>query len=125
MPGIRMAKADEKDFETTHDFFNKCEMFWDNRNRFSFKETESEWLEYEDDDPDKIELLKIRKELSLEEGCSESQVDNRLIVYEYIKKYYKRCDCNWRRVTFAAQILIPEVCDPQKDHLELHVAPEM
>jgi len=118
MAGMRMAKADNDDFETTHNFLQACEMFWDNRNRYSLKETECEWHELDDDDEDKIELIRIRRMLADEEGVSEKRIDNRLVIYEFIKRKYKQCDCNWRRVTFGAQILIDSVCDPQKDYLD-------
>lgn len=131
MPGMRMAKADEEDFKTTHEFLSWCEKFWDNRARFNFSDMETDWETWDDDDEEKRYILKIRKELAKEEDCDVDRVDNRLIVYEVIKRMYKKCDTNWRRVTWAAQILIPEVCDPQKDYLdyspyleEFHVANE-
>lgn len=115
---MRMAKADNEDFETTHKFLSTCEMFWDNRNRFSCRDQESEWETWDDDDEDKIYILKVRKELAEEEGCDPDDVDNWLLIYEVIKRRYKACDCNWRRVTLGAQILIEQVCDPQKDYLD-------
>jgi hypothetical protein len=132
MAGMRMAKADQEDFEKTRKFLQSCESLWDNRNRYSFRCLEDEWEDWDDGDEDKIEMLKIRKDLSIEEGQSESEVDNRLIVYEFIKRRYKECDCHWNRVVMGGQILIEQVCDPQKDYLdyspyleEFHVAPEM
>lgn len=131
MPGMRMAKADKDDFDTTNKFLQTCEMFWDNRHRYSFRDTEIDWKTWDDDDEDKIYFLKVQKEVAEEEGCDPEDLDNRLLVYEVIKRRYKQCDCNWRRVVHGADILINDVCDPQKDYLdyspyleEFHVAPE-
>lgn len=131
MAGLRMAKADQEDFDTTNKFLRTCEMFWDNRNRYSLRNTETEWETWDDDDEDKIFILKVRKELAKEEYCDPEHVDNRLLVYEVIKRLYKKCDCNWGRIILGAHILIEQVCDPQKDYLdyspyleEFHVAPE-
>lgn len=128
---MRMAKADNEDFETTNRFLQTCEMFWDNRERYSFIDKEGEWVDWDDEDEDKQYFLKVRKELAEEEDCDPEHVDNRLLVYEVIKRRYKQCDCNWRRVVFGAQILIEDVCDPQESHLayspyleQFHVAPE-
>jgi hypothetical protein len=131
MPGMRMAKATTNDFDTTRKFLQSCEMMWDNRDRYSFIDLEGQWETWDDEDEDKIELLKIRQELCDEEGVNVKQLDNRLVIYEFIKRRYKRCDCNWGRVVMGADILIEQVCDPQKDYLdyspyleEFHVAPE-
>lgn len=131
MPGLRMAKADQDDFDTTNKFLQACEMFWDNRDRYSFKDMEADWMRWDDEDEDKIELLKIRKDIAEEERLSEVDVDNRLILFEFLKRRYHKADTNWRRAIFCGQILIDNFCDPQETHLacspyleEFHVAPE-
>jgi hypothetical protein len=128
---MRMAKADQEDFDTTNKFLHTCEMFWDNRDRYSFKDTETDWLTWDDEDEDKVYFLMVRDEIAKEEGCDPEHVDNRLLIYEVVKRMYKKCDCNWNRVTLGAQILIEQVCDPNKSYLdyspyleEFHVAPE-
>lgn len=127
---MRMAKADEKDFETTLKFLQACEMMWSKR-PYEFHEPAEEWESWNDDDEDKGDLVMLQKRIAKEEGISETDVDYRIVVYEFIRRKYKACDCNWARVYWAAQILIPEVCDHQKDYLDytpyledLHVAPE-
>ena len=131
MPGLRVAKATEKDIEITRSFLQACENFWDNRPIYSFKELESDWETWDEDDADKVELLRIRKEFAIEEDVSESDVDNRLVVYEYIKRKYKAADNRWGRVVMAAEVLIDNCCDPTESHLAFfpafemfHVAPE-
>lgn len=126
MPGLRVAKADEKDFNTTRSFLQACEMFWDTR---MFGGIEWEYLD--DDDPDKKILLAIRKSLAEEDRVSERSVDDRLVVYEFLRRKYRACDCNWNRVVMAGDVLIDNVCDPTEDHLAFypgielyHVAPE-
>lgn len=124
---MRMAKADEKDFETTLTFMKACENMWDKR-PFEFHEPAEEWETWDDDDKDKQELLYIKNRFVKELG---EDVDYRIVVYEWIRRKYKECNCNWARVYWAAHILVPEVCDPQLTYLsyspfleKLHVAPE-
>jgi hypothetical protein len=125
MPGLRIAKASENDIELTRDYLQACEQFWDNRPIYSLTELEIDWENWDDDDPEKDALIKIRKELAIEEGLSESDVDNRLIVYEYIKRKYKKADNKWQRVVMAADILIDNCCDPTVSHLAFYPAFEM
>lgn len=131
MPGLRIAKATKDDIDITRSFLKSCEVFWDNRPMYSLRELESDWETWDDEDDDKIELLNIRKELSKEEDLIESDVDNRLIIYEFIKRKYKAADNKWGRVIMAADVLIDNCCDPTEDHLAFypafeifHVAPE-
>lgn len=131
MPSIRVGKASPKDIEITNDFLHACEQFWDNRRRYSLSDLESEWEDWDDEDEDKISLLKIRKELAQELGYSECDIDNRLIVYEFLKSKYKKADNRWGRVVMAADVLIDNCCDPTETHLAFypgielfHVAPE-
>lgn len=128
---MRMAKADEEDFESTNTFLHACENLWASRRAYSLHNNETGWVDWDDDDKDKIELLEIRENLAKQDGCDELDVDSRLVIYEFIKRKYRQCDNNWARVTLAARILIDSVCDPQKDYLdyspyleEMHVAPE-
>jgi hypothetical protein len=125
MPGLRIAKATEDDIDTTRNFLQSCEVFWDNRQIFSLRELESDWENWDDDDPDKIELKKIQRELADEEGIKIKFLDNRLVIYEYIKRKYKRADNKWGRVIMAADILIDNCCDPTENHLAFYPAFEM
>lgn len=125
MAGLRVAKASEEDIELTRDFLRLCEAFWDNRASFSFRELASDWDRWDDEDEDKMELIQIRKNIAEEEGLSESDVDNRLIVYEFLKRHYKKADSSWGRVIMAADVLIDNCCDPTEGHLAFYPAFEM
>ncbi len=84
-------------------------------NRWSNEES---WIEWDDDNEDKLELLAIRKEIAEEEYCDEDEVDNRLVLYEFIKRRMRLCGCsNWQRVVTAAECLIGTFCDPQESCL--------
>lgn len=117
---MRVAKADKEDIEVTMKFLQACELFWDNRRTYSLNDKETEWLDLDEDDDDKKELLKIRKGLARYEGCTEDEVDNRLIIFEFLKRRYQHADAMWRRVVFAADILIDNVCDESLSYLEYH-----
>lgn len=129
--GLRVAKADEEDIKSTREFLQACELFWDSRPAYSFVSKEDQWLSWENDDPEKMELLKIRKRISEEDGVDEEDVDNRLVLFEFIKRRYKKADSSWGRVIMAADCLIDNCCDPMQSHLAFypgfvlfHVVPE-
>jgi hypothetical protein len=128
---MRVAKASDKDIEVTRDFLQACESLWDSRNQYCLRPSEKEWLSWDEDEPDYKECVRIRKEVAMEEGLAEREVDNRLVMYEFLMKKYKRADCHWGRVIMAADVLIDNVCDPTERTLEFypgfecfHVAPE-
>lgn len=131
MPGMRMAKATSEDFDVTLNFLQACQQMWDRR-PFQWSDPAEDWEGvFDDEDEDKKELVRIRKRIADEERISESDVDFRIIIYEWIRGKYDECDSSWGRVYWAGQILIPVVCDPQKSYLDyspyltdFHVAPE-
>lgn len=130
MAGMRMAKPDEKQFDDTRAFLNAAESFWENR-RYSFNSGEDDWKELDDEDDTKIQMLKIQKELAKDEDCDITEVDNRLVVYEFLKSKYRQCDYCWGRVLMAGEIAINSACDPTLNYLDFlpgtvfnHVQPE-
>lgn len=127
--GMRIAKATPEDFEGLRDFRHFCEGVLE-KQRFSLRSPEDNWEEWDDDDEDKQWILKMRKEIAEEEGIEPEDVDIRIVLYECLKRIYRKAN-GWYRVTTAADVLIDNVCDPQKDYLdyrpsleEIHVAPE-
>lgn len=122
---MRIAKASENDIDLTRDFLQLCEAFWDNRGLFSISELATDWENWDKDDENRIELAKIRRELADEAGTSERRIDNRLIVYEFLKRHYQKADNKWGRVIMAAEVLIDNCCDPTEEHLAFYPAFEM
>lgn len=127
---MRLAKADKEDLETTLNFFQACETGLE-KGKFSLCSAEDQWEDLDDDDPDKIRILKIRKDLAVELGQNEKYIDNRIVMYEFLQEKFMSCCCNWRRVIWAADALIHAFCDPTLDYLasapgieQFHVAPE-
>lgn len=113
---LKVAKADEKDRDLTRSFFLIMEYLFDSR---GFISNEENWeRELDEDDPDLKALLRIRKNVAEEEGYSEKSVDNRLVLFEFMKEKYRKCNCHWGRVIMAADVLIDNVCDPNVDHLK-------
>ena len=130
---LTVAKADKDDRQTTLDFLEAAELALDNE-RFSFlRSPQDKWEKnLDDDDPDKIIILAIRKSIAEEEGIKEKNVDNRILMYEFLQLKFSQASCNWRRVLWAADLLIEQACDPTEDYLAFypgmecfHVAPEM
>lgn len=116
---MTIAKADKDDLETTIQFLNAAELALD-RDKFSFQSAEDNWEDLDDEDEDKILILKIRKNIAEEEGKDEDRVDNRILMYEFLQAKFAKCNCNWRRVYYAADSLIDFCCDPTEDHLALY-----
>lgn len=110
---ITIAKASKNDFEKVYNLLSPMEELFNNR-----WSNEESWTEWDDDNEDKLELLAIRKEIAEEEYCDEDEVDNRLVLYEFIKRRMRLCGCsNWQRVVTAAECLIDIFCDPQESCL--------
>jgi hypothetical protein len=127
---VRMAKADKDDLKAVLDFLNCSEMVLE-APRYSMYSAEDNWKDLDDDDPDKQLILKIRKNEARETGCSEEDVDDRIVMYAFLKRKFRLASCAWRRVYFAADLLIDNVCDPTEDCLAFypgfnlnHVEPE-
>lgn len=114
---MKIAKASKEDIHTTLDFMSAMDNLFDSRG----SSKEEEWKKFwDDEDPDKIALLKIQKELAEELDCDEESIDNDLILFRFIKSKFRRCEFNWRRVVFASDVLIDNVCDPTEDYLKYH-----
>jgi hypothetical protein len=127
---MRLAKASDKDFLRTRVFLHACENTME-RQKFSLCSAEDYWMTWDDDDEDKQRMLKIRKRLAREFHFDEEDVDNRIIIYEFLKEVFQPASNAWHRVTMAADTLIENVCDPTVDYIEFypgfecfHVAPE-
>lgn len=115
--GIRLAKADDEDFATTREFLQCCDNLFENRWACC---SDEQWQDWNDEDEDKKEILQLRRQLALYEDCDEDEIDNRILLFEFIKQKYRTCECNWRRVVMAADVLIKNACDPMQDTVEWH-----
>ena len=114
---MKVAKADSNEFDKVYDFINVMDDLFDNK----FFSDEESWREWNDDDEDKKLLLKIEKDLKETEGSDIwGEVDNRLILYEFIRLKWKKANyCgSFQRIVTDADVLIDNVCDPDLDYLE-------
>ncbi len=128
---MKIAKATDQDFKVTREFLQACETIWDTRNGYGMYSEVDTWEQWDDDDPDKIEIMRLRKIYCREESKAPSEVDMRIILWEFLRLKYKAADAHWNRIVIAADTLIEHVCDPLADHLAFypgyelfHVAPE-
>lgn len=118
---MKVAKASEEDLKRTHSFLQAMESMFDSRNRYSIRDEELEWKDWDEDDDDKKMILSIQKEVIKEYGYNEdSEITNKLTLLEFIKRKYKTCDLHWNRVYWAANVLIDNACDPNEDCLAWH-----
>ena len=113
-----MTKASAEDIEKTRNFLHFMETLFDTR---SYRLGNRDWENAFSEDSEEYGILKRnQKEIAEMDGCNPDGVDDRLVIYEAIKELYKRCDCRWGRVVWAASILIDNCCDPSKDYLAWH-----
>lgn len=119
--GIRIHRMEESDFQKVREFIQAAEAMLE-RGNFALKSPYEEWQDWDDDDPEKIKILAIRKSISKYEDVSEEDIDGRIIAYEYLRVKYTG------RLTL---VLMENVCDYSKDYLDfhptlqqVHVAPE-
>lgn len=114
---MKVAKADKEDFEKVYGFINVMEALFEGRSFFS---REEEWREWDDNDEDKKMLLDIEEEIRESDGEYIDGVDNRLILYTFMKRKWKEANfCgSFGRVVTDAEVLIDCACDPDLDYLE-------
>ena len=86
---MKVAKADEKEFDKVYDFINVMDELFDSR----FFSHEEEWRNWDDDDEDKKLLLEIEEEIKETDGEDIWGVDNRLILDEINKRKWEKD--NW------------------------------
>lgn len=116
---MKVAKAEKEEFDKVYDFINIMDEFFDSR----FFSHEEEWRNWDDDDPDKKLLLKIEEEIRESDGADIwDGVDNRLILYEFIKRKWNEVNCcgSFQRIVTNAEVLIDNACDPELDYLEFN-----
>ncbi len=109
---MKVAKAEKEEFDKVYDFINIMDNLLDNRSWYA---EEDDWKNWDDNDQDKKELLKIEEELK-----SYGDEDNRLILYEFIKKKWREVNYSgsFQRIVTNADVLIDNACDPNLDYLE-------
>lgn len=114
-----IAKADDKDFELAREFKHACEGIW-GRN-YSLRADHNCWEDdWDNEDEDYLYLMSIKKRMAKEEGIDIEEVDNRIVIYEWLRKKFKAAEGSMGRVVMAADCLITSVCDPMQDILAFH-----
>lgn len=116
MPGLTIAKPTPEIIDSVQDFVHACEAMLE-RQKFSLTSAYEEWKSWDDDDEDKALCLRIQKDIAEEEGLSLSDVDSRIIAYEYLKRKYSN---RLQHVVMSADVMIDNVCDPTGSCLDFH-----
>lgn len=113
---MRIAKPQEQDIESVRQFTQTCELFLE-RQKFSFNSPEDGWEDLDDDDDDKIAILKFRKQLAANEDLDEDKIDNRILAYEFLKQKYAH---RLSHILLTAEVLLENCCDPTDTCLAFH-----
>lgn len=124
-------KPTEKEIEAFTGFLLAADMAL-KKHTFSLNSPEENWKDLDEDDEDKLLILKIRKEIAEELGCRKVEdVDDRILMYEFLKIKTAKVRSIMLFDT-CLRTLIDNVCDPTEDHLAFypgfelfHVAKEM
>lgn len=115
---MKAAKADREEVEKVQALYSLMEFLWDGR-----WNSDEDWRDWDDDNEDKIALLKLEEELKEYEGTDlDGHVDNRIILYEYFKRRFIEADeyGSIGRVLMNADVLIEQVCNPDLDYLDFN-----
>jgi len=104
------------ELKAAHKFSDAAEVMLE-KECFSFKESYEKWKEWDDDDPDKIEILNLRKSIAKNEEVDEKDIDGRILAYEYLAKKYSYRN---KVAVITAEMLIDQACDPNKTYLDFH-----
>ena len=112
---MKVAKATPEEFNPVWDFISCMEALLSGGR---FRSSEEDWRDWNDDDPDKKLLLQIEK--NIKESEHDEEPDNRLILFEFIKKkWHQANECgSFGRIVMDAAVLIENVCDPKLDYME-------
>jgi len=126
---MRLARPKESDVDTTRDFLSAAESVLE-RQKFSWAEPQYNWEDWNDDDEDRIYIEKVRKRIAEEDDIEEDKVDNRILMYEFLKHKFAPCSCDFNRVIFGMYAIIPYLnqnisyMDFADGIVDLHVANE-
>lgn len=128
---MKIAKPSLDDLDKTKQFLRSCESIWDSRSKYNLSVEEEDWKSWDDEYEDKKLILQLQRQIAGDEGCDLDEVDNRILMYEFIRHRYKQADTHWGRVIMSSESFLEYVQDPQDDCLAFapqfeifHVAPE-
>jgi hypothetical protein len=126
---MRIVKPNTKELQAVLNFLIASEMALESA-KFSFNSPYENYRELDDEDEDAVLIKKLRKQIAAQEGKDEEEVDDRILMYEFLQRKFAYCR-TWRSVYWAADVLTETVCDPFDDCLafhpmyeSFHVAPE-
>lgn len=122
---MRVHKIEPGRLSAVTEFVHACEHMLEGQ-KFSMKSPYEEWESWDEDDPEKIMLQKIKAFIQQNEDMDE--VDGRIVAYEYLRKKYTY---SLSLANLTLNVLIDNCTDPMKDYLDFaphfytnHVAPE-
>ena len=117
MAGIKIGKATPEDFELVLGVLRPLDAMFNCRWGYGC----DVWLDWDEDDPDYEELVAIRRRVAREEHVDEDDVDNRLVVAEFVASRMRAAGAgSWERVVLNCQALIDTFCDPADSCLSWH-----
>lgn len=105
---MQMAKASKEDIQKMIDFFSIWELMEE-------REWEIDSTDYEDELNEKLAPYDYRKHRD-----SYGDFEIQSVKDLFFQNWFGEMDFRWRRVVFGCDILIDNVCDPDKNILAFH-----
>lgn len=115
---MKVVKPSPEEFQSLLIYMNSSELALDSA-KFSLQNAQDNWEDLDDEDEDKILIKKLRDKIAQDEGIDIDDVDNRILMYEYLQYHFNKA-FRWRGVYWAAQILLDNIQDPFDDCLAFH-----
>lgn len=111
---LKVAAPSNKDFDAVYQFNRICESLTDGRGWYSVKN----WKEWDTDDKDYKLLKKIEKKVCEEEDGSPENIDQRIVLWEYVNWFFNYCPSSLLRVVMCADMAMENAFDKKADCVE-------
>lgn len=113
---MRVAKPDQEILDAVTGFIHAAELMLEKGN-FSLQCPYENCNDLDDDDEDKQIIIRLRKFIAANEEVEESEIDGRIVAYEYLRRKYSN---RLGHLNMTAHVLLDNCCDPNKDYLDFH-----
>lgn len=113
---LSVAKPSEKDMDECYRFLRIMESLTDDR--LFHSSSASDWKEWNKEDED-YELLNYCRNQLIQDGeDDEDELDDRLVLWEYVKWFFNRCPSSFARVLMCAQMALDNAFDEKSNTIE-------
>lgn len=115
---MKVAKPSERDFDATYQFLRILENL--TRSGWCSSNSVNDWTDWDKDDEDYILLNSFKNELLDDEFhlLDEDDVDNRFVLWEYIKYFFNKYPSALGRIIMCADMAMENAFDKNSSTIE-------